>query len=195
MNRTLPAALAAALLLLPLAAFADQTYFVSGDGAVYVENPGNAAIYNRSLTGKEQEFAFPVIATGTVRVRLAVPERDGNRSVTAQLVDGFGDPVVALVPGAGEWKPVDDPRTGRYLVGAEFAGELTPDTYSLKITSPDASGAYAVIMDTLTTEGPSVVPAADEPHKTRNQVIVAAILAVFAGAVVTRIMDLRRWRG
>lgn len=181
------------MLLLPAAALADQTYFVSGEGPVYVEDPSLPAVYNRTLAGSAQEFAFPVVATGTVRIRLAIPERDGERSVSARIVNGFGDPVVKLLPDARGWRAtLIDPRTGRYLVGAEFASELVPDTYSVRVESPDAEGAYAMVFGTLAGEEDSAPAAAD--HRTRNQVIIGAILAVFLGAIVVRIANAKRVR-
>lgn len=165
---------------------AHQTYTVSGDGAVFVSNPGKGALYNRTLAGAPQAFEFDAQTPFTLRVRLLVPEAEGQeRDVSAVILnrtDAGSGPVAELEPGGGSWNErLIDPKTRLpYLVGARVARELPAGKYAIRVTSPGNDSAYALLFGTMDDEEPLPVMQGAGDLSTRNTIILGGILVAFA---------------
>jgi hypothetical protein len=198
MNRTKSFAILAILSTVVLAtpiAFAWQSYAVSGDGPVFIQSPGKAALYRRTLVGEPQAFQFDIVgAPSRVRFQLFVPNEEQSKGdVSAALVnrDNPGTPVVTLDPSGAPWaERFYDSKAGlQFLAGPKTEQQLEAGQYEIRIWSSNNDSAYALGMGDLAGEvaaeqrgeEPRAGEAKEVNPNLRTVVIIGTIAAVCAG--------------
>jgi hypothetical protein len=193
------AALSAVVLATPLA-LAWQSYAVSGDGAVFIQNPQRSSLYRRTLVGETQVFEFQILgAPERVQVQLFLPDYEGAaKDVRAALVAKGDDatPLAEIDSASGTWteKFMDTQSQLAMLVGPKIEERIPAGDYEIRVWSPNNDSSYAIGMGRILEDAAAEqAPTSPEPEPREvSSNLRSAVIALIVASIGLSIWFARR---
>jgi len=129
-------------------ASAHQPRLVETGQIIIIKNPEVSQAFYGELRGSPQFFEIKTDRKISLYVGVLVPDLPGiKKDISAQVFSVGGEEIFVLDGLQGEWKVFFEEFAGdNYWQGPDKKMDVNPDTYRIKVYSPDNLGKYVLVV-------------------------------------------------